>query len=480
MNKGREKRNKKLRNLIALCSLIAIVLSVSTYAWFIGMKTVSVNSFDIKIATTEGLYLSMDGANWYYEMDAKNTEAYTGNANTWADGPDEGLIPMSTIGDMDPTYSRMKIFEKASLTVTPGGYRFLASQVKNNTTRVENSIEYKEGEGYVAFDLFVKNLSGNEYYANNNVLNEEAIYLTTNSNVVVGTGGVTDTGIENSVRVAFVQLGRVIGTTENADLITKITCSDTYSTNVTEDQNDSTRIVTGICRNAQIWEPNETKHVSNAIQWYETSCLKRKAPSGSETDNDVTATASYESTSCNDASVTPVINGIPSPTYAVSRRIDVEDNVNIYDGEFNKYTKKTITYEDYYGAGKTDADRADYALVKFNTFTDEEKSKAGNQRPEFMTLAPNSITKLRVYVYIEGQDVDNYDFAQLGQVIRVNFGFTKERYTEGNINYTGPSTAITPTGTNPAITSGVNAHASTSAHYTTTKAPTTATTVAGD
>ena len=61
-----------------------------------------------------------------------------------------------------------------------------------------------------------------------------------------------------------------------------------------------------------------------------------------------------------------------------------------------------------------------------------------------MTLAPNSITKVRVYVYIEGQDVDNYDFASLGAKISVNFGFTKERYTETDVNYTGPSTDITP------------------------------------
>ena len=51
-----------------------------------------------------------------------------------------------------------------------------------------------------------------------------------------------------------------------------------------------------------------------------------------------------------------------------------------------------------------------------------------------MTLAPNSITKVRVYVWIEGQDVDNYDFAALGHSIKVNFGFTKERITTGEIN----------------------------------------------
>ena len=65
-----------------------------------------------------------------------------------------------------------------------------------------------------------------------------------------------------------------------------------------------------------------------------------------------------------------------------------------------------------------------------------------------MTLAPNSITKLRVYIYIEGQDIDNYDFASLGKQISVNFGFTKERYTEEDVNYVGPSTNITPTSSN--------------------------------
>ena len=47
-----------------------------------------------------------------------------------------------------------------------------------------------------------------------------------------------------------------------------------------------------------------------------------------------------------------------------------------------------------------------------------------------MSLAPNSITKVRVYIWLEGQDLDNYDFAQLGKKVKINFGFTKERFTE--------------------------------------------------
>ena len=82
MKNRSEKQNKKIRNLVLFCSLCAILLSVSTYAWFIGMKTVNVAEFDVKIATTEGLFLSMDGADWKYELDAKNTASYEGNANT--------------------------------------------------------------------------------------------------------------------------------------------------------------------------------------------------------------------------------------------------------------------------------------------------------------------------------------------------------------------------------------------------------------
>ena len=61
-----------------------------------------------------------------------------------------------------------------------------------------------------------------------------------------------------------------------------------------------------------------------------------------------------------------------------------------------------------------------------------------------MTLAPNSITKVRVYVYLEGQDVDNYDFASLGKKISINFGFTKERFFDEDVDYDSTGTATLP------------------------------------
>ena len=74
-------------------------------------------------------------------------------------------------------------------------------------------------------------------------------------------------------------------------------------------------------------------------------------------------------------------------------------------------------------------------VYKFPFFTDSMKDLKGHDRPTFMTLAPNSITKVRVYVYLEGQDIDNYDFASLGKRISVAFGFTKERYYGEDVDY---------------------------------------------
>ena len=401
MKKRNKKHEKRVKKLVVGTTLCALILGVSTYAWFIGMKTVNVSSFDISIATTESLMLSIDGKNWAQEVTINEdnfSDAYEGNTNSWGG---EGLIPISTVGAMDPDTSKLIMFEKGSLTATEGGYRLMAS-------RVNNSAE-AEVPGYVAFDLFIKNFSGEEYYTQNDPENEEAIYLTPESYVDVSTnGGEQNTGIENSVRVAFAQVGRVEATDATveddgvANTIRGISCAGGGS-------------VTKICdtRAAQIWEPNDTKHVDNAINWYNESCKHR-------TGANVMEDASYTG-SCN-----PVVDGIAYSTYVIGNEITSPNTVDVYDGEdYNGYTDSI--------AASAQADK----LVDLDTFTDTEKNLRGVERPTFMTLAPNSVTKVRVYVYIEGQDVDNYDFASLGKKISVAFGFTKERFYGEDIDYDG-------------------------------------------
>ena len=404
------KRTRKIRNLVLVCVLSALLLTVSTYAWFIGMQTVNVTQFEIEIAGVDSLMLSMDGATWSPTIapTAEATKVYATNTNQF----DKGLIPMSSVGDMDLTASRMKLFEKGSLTATTGGYRLMAKQVKNDVALTDESGEevdgqFVEGDGYVAFDLFVMNLSGEAYYEDiTDPSNEEAIYLTYDSSVKAEEAGATDSGIENSVRVAFAQIGRVSATdfgnveaesTQNK-VITGMTC------NLNEDGDPSYTEetgVTGICRDAQIWEPNETAHVEAAKTWYEKSCKKR---------NNTQGKFEYSADACTTLGTEYLA------TSAVKTDILANDYVDVYDGAYNTFTA------------------TDSKLEQVNTFTDSEKLAQGNARNEFMTLAPNSITKIRVYIWLEGQDVDNYDFASLGKKITVNFGFTKERFTTEDID----------------------------------------------
>jgi hypothetical protein len=399
-----KRKIKRTRNLIAVTALTAIVLGVSTYAWFVGMRTVNVSTFDIEIAVTESLELSLDGENWSptltFTKDTIGNLAYENNTNSW---PEKGLFPVSTIGEMDPEVSRMKLYEKASFTATKGGYRLLAS-------RVHNYDKPAEQDGYVVFDLFIRNHSGTQYINELNELDEEAIYLTVDSEVTVASTGVANTGIENSVRVAFAQIGRVAGTTDDTETITGITCAKDGEGEVGYDESTG---VTGICRKATIWEPNDRSHIKHAITWYNTSCVGRKNPTEGDENvgKDVRSDASYDGT-CG-----LVIDGIAYPTYAVKDDIASTDNVNVYDGaEYNGYLKTT-------------------KLEANDCFTDSEKLLTGTERPPFMYLAPNSITKVRVYIYIEGQDIDNYDFASIGKRIAINFGFTKQRFTEADIAY---------------------------------------------
>ena len=454
------KRNRRTRNLVMVTSLSAVVLIASTYAWFTGLQSVSVEPFTVEISSADSLELSLNGEQWSDTLtltkenilnkgdlgqDKVAQKAYKTNTNNWPinqapgttdeDGKRFGLVPISTIGAMNTATSRMIMYEKSSMTTTPGGYRLLASTVDNDKSATE-----QKQKGYVAFDLFIKNYSGTQYLTNmsdpTDTSFEEAIYLNTDSHVSVATnaGGVASTGIENSVRVAFAQIGRISAYSRNASAITGITCSN----NTDGDANDH---VTGLCRNAQIWEPNDTAHKQVALNWYDKSCVQRTG--ATLTKNDY-KTASDK---CTTIGLTDY-----AQTYAIGKPIEVgdSDKVDVYDG-LNGYDTRISTYNTF----KTSDTLDKGPLVAFDYFRDTEKLLKGMSRPTFMTLAPNSITKVRVYIYIEGQDIDNFDYAQVGKMIEVAFGFTKQRYTAEEIIdttedqdlYNALPTAVTPSRT---------------------------------
>lgn len=407
---------EKIRYYIFASLLAGIVFVSSTYAWFIGLQEVTVEDFEIDIASTDTLMLSLDGENWdstiSFTKDTLKDQVYklpndeNGKKVYPYNWPKTGIVPLSTVGEMDVNSSRMIIYEKASLSTTPGGYKLLASRINNYGAPVNNGEKIQNG--YLAFDLFIKNFSGTHYIEELNPRNEEAIYLTTDSSVTLGSLGVEGTGIENSVRVAFGQVGRVTAFNQTPSVITSITC-----TNSPDELKGDDNYVTGICRDASIWEPNDKQHIEGAIAWYDKSCLLR-------TGEDNTSRESYIiGSSCK-----KLEDGVTLPTYAVAKEIYADDGVDIYDGEaYNGYDTSIIN-----------------KLYAFPYFTDTTKMYTGTERQTFFSLAPNSITKIRIYVYLEGQDIDNYDLAAGGGQVKVNFGFTKSRFGEEDEDYEGPIT----------------------------------------
>ena len=418
LRKKKKKRHKKrIRKLIFTTVVSCLILISSTYAWFIGMQEVNVEPFEIEISSADSLLLSLNGNDWdktisfsradleqksysiTKTVDGEEVSEYSFN---WPTYKGWGLVPLSSVGEMDSTVSRMKLFEKAGVSTTAGGLRLLSSRVNNYGAPMRPG--EKAQDGYVAFDLFIKNFSGTNYIQELNILDEEPIYLTTNSSVGVGDNGVQGHGVENSVRVAFAQIGRVNGYNTNSETIQKISCDNGTDKN-------SIDYITGICRTAQIWEPNDIYHEDVAIKEYDRICRQRIG-------EDISLDESYDrSKRCN-----ALENLKYSKTYSIFEKITSDMNIDVYDGDdYNGYTVV-----------------GDNGLREHDFFTDTEKNYTGTLRPEFMLLAANSITKVRIYIYIEGQDIDNFDFSSEGRQIKVNFGFSKQRLTTEDIEYTGP------------------------------------------
>jgi len=410
-----ERRRKKAEKMIFAIGITAVVFVVATYAWFIGTTQVLVNSFTLSVKSGDGLSISLTGDPGSFSnevtisqeiLEELLTTEYTedaGNRNYW---DDYGLVPVSTVGQIDKEGSNIIMYNKTSVSSLTGGYR-LRADVLNH--------EQPDRRGYVAFDLFLKNTSGDGYTDGYNFAEEEGIYLLHDSFahlVIAGAGGDEEgedpeepavplggDGIENSVRVAFVQIGRVSKDASKA-LVQGITCNEgeTPTSGVTGlcDEHPETigeqTYTNGLGFTWNIWEPNHTQHNDLSKAHLDLICRVR----------------SDESTYTSDLCVEDWESAGYLTTYAIKDTIESSFNVNIYDG-LNTFTGSSAY------------------LQAMDYFTDDDKM-AGDP-DEIFYLAPNSVTKLRVYIYLEGQDIDNYDLGTYGKDIEIMFGFTKDKYS---------------------------------------------------
>ena len=62
--KKKEKKKLSFATILLILFLTIILLITSTYAWFTANKTVTIDSINIKVASTSGLEISSNGIDW--------------------------------------------------------------------------------------------------------------------------------------------------------------------------------------------------------------------------------------------------------------------------------------------------------------------------------------------------------------------------------------------------------------------------------
>ena len=113
----------RIKGLLVVCGLCAVVLVTTTYAWFTGLQAINVTPFEVEIAVADGLQLSLDGKKWgdtVTFVDAQDLQDQGATFN-WPQyikpGTGEarnGLVPLSTQGEIDKEASQMVFYEKSN------------------------------------------------------------------------------------------------------------------------------------------------------------------------------------------------------------------------------------------------------------------------------------------------------------------------------------------------------------------------------
>ena len=381
--KGKNKKNKRKSELNAMFFIIliaAVMFIISTYAWFSTQKNVSITNLRGTVEVAEGLEISLDAEKWYNgitlgEEDGQlsiTKNAYQGHHNI---SPSE-MLPVSTLGLVGSTDTDLKMLRG---NVTNSKELSKIVETKENIEIATDS----QFPGYFAFDIFLKNNSKQSS-------GDDILQLNYDSSLEIMDASKTATGLQNTARIAFCKYA---GTSEVDASQTDI-LKETAGTGV--------GAPTAYISDVAIWEPNADDHVdyivknNNKITW---SASDASAYATKTLDD---GTKGFDTTT-------------KMPTYAL------------------KTSAVGQTINDIYMWNGTEANLArQYTLQTTKTSTTDYTIKEGVQNLVKATdgttafgIAPNKITRIRVYLWLEGQDVDCINYASHGGGVKVNIGLVK-------------------------------------------------------
>ena len=192
-------RTKAIRKLIFLVAFTAIMLIMSTYAWFSTQKNVTIGGLYGQVNVAEGLQISLDALNWKNEIDLSNAgiEAYFAQTNDTLGTEYDLTNPYS--GRTNVTPSELLPVSTTAKQNEGIGLQRLNMYRGENTDGIKLSgiqlLNEEAASGYYAIDFFLQNSSSTTAVTNNI---QDLIKLEPNSMVAVNTGKGT-TGLQNTI-----------------------------------------------------------------------------------------------------------------------------------------------------------------------------------------------------------------------------------------------------------------------------------------
>ena len=226
-----QKKKINVKQTIFLILLLAIFLIVATYAWFTSNTLVKIETIDISVATSAGFQISVDATNWKSVLtvdDITTGGAWGGNINHIPSGTN--MQPVSTVGNTN-VGGLMEMYKGKVDVDSNTGSLMLTATAESDVKSVTSP--------FIAFDVFFK------------VNQTKTLYLNNDSNVVGRPNVIGQTrGLENATRIGFIEQGYMDYEAYEEDALNT-------GLNVTRGLNEANRVV--------IWEPNSDSHTLQSI-----------------------------------------------------------------------------------------------------------------------------------------------------------------------------------------------------------------------
>ena len=447
MENNQRNSRKRLNSLILLVAFTAVMLIVSTYAWFSTQRNVTLTGLKGVVKVAEGLQISLDASTWvnaidfddFDQTDNASWKLKTGATTQYFDSSKSFQAPADGVTNVTPT--EYKPVSTVGTTATNDGIgktamNFYKGDVQN-FDHLENIAKATEAtDGYFAFDLFLMNSSAS-------TVKFDKIQLDGTSDI---RGDVETTGIQNTARIAFALYENNNDAGSFKEFDDEDYDPDTLPSMTIDSGNvlDASQIIAGTSTNHNIediaiWEPNADAHAANIVKqfkgqmkWPATWTLytgkTNTLPAGDFDADDYIPT--YGLTA---ASVAATYQG--EQTAGADTPDDEDDDVyatvtgikDIYDWSADGINASKLalqlTTQTSATEGRTDPIDLLSILEAEGTKTTEHDGTTAADKA--FDIEPNQYHKIRVYVWIEGQDPDCINYASLGGGLTLDLGFSK-------------------------------------------------------